>query len=108
MLVNTLESQTATMQADKGPECDGSAVQSEPMLAPRAAAVELREDFTRLAVALSPKDRSTRDDLVQEMCLAVLLCRDDQTRSFYISAALWRARDYLRWWVRGLERRDVV
>ena len=108
MLVNEFETKTANTNADKGTECGGSAMQNEPMLAPRAAAIELREDFTRLAAALSPRDHSTRDDLVQEMCLSALLCADDHTKSFFVSAALWRAKNYLKWWIRGLERRDVV
>jgi len=71
----------------------------EDLIEPRVAAVELIEDFKRLAKALSPRDLSTQDDLVQEMCLAALDCTAPNKRSYYTWLAGWRAKDYLRWWL---------
>ena len=67
-------------------------------LHPRAAAVELQPEFRSLARQLCPRDKSTQDDLVQEMSLAVLLTREPQTASTFRLVATWRATDYLRWW----------
>jgi len=69
------------------------------MLSPREAAVQLLHEFTVIARAMWPQDKSTQDDLVQEMAHAALRCREPNTPSFYCSLGAWRARDYLRWWL---------
>src|SRR5262249_15013977 len=68
------------------------------LLAPREAAVALQPDFRALARLLSRRDRSTRDDLVQEMSLAALECAESHTRSFFLRLGFSRALNYLRWW----------
>ena len=68
------------------------------MLLPRVAAVELEPEFRTLARQLAPRDKSTQDDLVQEMALACLLATEAQSRSSFRLCAVWRAKDYLRWW----------
>ncbi len=83
-------------------ERGGSAARrSGELLEPRAAAVELIEQFTRIARALSPRDPSTQDDLVQEMCLAALECSSANTRAFFLSLGAWRAKDFLLRWKQG-------
>ncbi len=78
--------------------------ESNALLHPRQAAVELQDDFRSMARQLCPRDRSTQDDLAQEMALAILLCPEPQTRSHFRLVACWRAQDYLRWWRAGLRR----
>ena len=80
----------------------------ESLLDPRAAAVDLLDDFQRLAAALSPRDSSTQDDLVQEMCLAALECTQPNQRSYYLWLAGWRAKDYLRWWLTPMKRNEAT
>lgn len=82
----------------------GIAPEDEALLEPRMAAVELLTEFKRLATALSPHDRSTQDDLLQEMCLAALECSQPNQRSYYLWLAGWRAKDYLRWWLTPIKR----
>jgi len=72
---------------------------TEVMIEPRLAAVELIGVFKRIAAALSPTDRSTQEDLVQEMCLAMLECSKPREKRLLIQLAIWRAKDYLRWWL---------
>ena len=82
----------------------GFSPEDEAVLEPRKAAVELLNEFRRLAAALSPRDRSTQDDLLQEMCLAALECSQPNQRSYYLWLAGWRAKDYLRWWLTPIKR----
>lgn len=89
-----------------GAGCECNAAKDEPRMAPRVAAVGLLDDFKRLARALCPTDRSTRDDLVQEMCLSTLECKREHTVSFYRSKALWAAKAWLRWWILEIEMRE--
>ena len=70
---------------------------------PRVAAVEMANEFRSIARQLCPRDPSTQDDLVQEMALAVMLCREPQSRSTYRLCATWRAMDYIRWWRKQLD-----
>ena len=70
----------------------------DELLHPRQAAVEMLDEFRSLARHLAPGDLSTQDDLVQEMAMSALLCRQPQHRSSYRLVAVWRALDYLRWW----------
>lgn len=85
----------------------------EGLLTPRAAAVELLHEFKLIACALWPDDRSTQDDLVQEMALGALQVRDEHEPGFYCRLGAWRARDYLRWWLipmykrKGLEPSEI-
>lgn len=90
-----------------GAGCACNAAKDEPRMAPRVAAVDLLDDFKRLARALCPtEDRATRDDLVQEMCLATVRCRRERTASFFISKAMWAAKAWLRWWILEIEMRE--
>jgi hypothetical protein len=68
------------------------------LLMPRQAAVELQDTFRWLARALRPGDKSTQDDLVQEMSLGALNCGEPHTRSYFLQRGVSRAVDYLRWW----------
>ncbi|MEI6235362.1 MAG: hypothetical protein WCT04_20080 [Planctomycetota bacterium] len=77
------------------------------LLEPTVAAVDLIDDFKRLASALRPRDPSTQDDLVQVMCQAALECSNSNERSYYMWLAGWRAKDYLRWWTATLTRQDA-
>lgn len=70
----------------------------EVELEPQAAAVSLLETYRILAKALCPKDVHLQEDLMQEMALATLECREPRTPSGFCVVALWRARDYLRQW----------
>lgn len=80
----------------------------EPLIAPRVAAIEMRDEFERLAFALSPLDKAMQDDLVQEMCLAALECTKSNRRSYFSWLAGWRAKDYLRWWFLPLNRQEEL
>ena len=80
------------------------ALDGDDLIEPRAAAVELLPDFKRIAAALSPRDVSTQDDLVQEMCLAALDCKHANRLTYYKWLAGWRAKDYLRWWLSPMKR----
>jgi hypothetical protein len=73
---------------------------------PNVAAVELLPEFRSLARQMAPGDKSTQDDLVQEMALAALLVREPQTVSTYRFVACWRAYKYLRWWRRRMLKPD--
>jgi hypothetical protein len=75
------------------------------LLTPGAAAVELLHEFKLIACALWPEDRSTQDDLVQEMALAALQVSDEHEPGFYCRLGAWRARDYLRWWLIPMYKR---
>jgi len=68
------------------------------LLLPRVAALEMQAQFRTLARQLAPRDKSTQDDLVQEMALACILATEPQSRSSFRLIAVWRAKDYLRWW----------
>ena len=61
-----------------------------------AAALELQDAFRRLAQHLRPGDAFLQDDLIQEMSLAVLLCAGEHKATYFITRALWRAKDFLR------------
>ena len=74
------------------------ACHDDSLIHPRTAVMEMQDEFRSIARQLCPRDKSTQDDLVQEMSLAVLLIREPQTRSSFRLVAGWRATDYLRWW----------
>ena len=59
--------------------------------------VVLRFAFRRFAKILAPDDPSLRDDLMQEMFLAVLECRENGSRKFFKRRAYDRAIDYLKY-----------
>lgn len=65
------------------------------LIKPRRAAIKLQGRFRRCARRLAENDRATQDDLVQEMCLAVLQCKEPANASFFMSRAKSRAYDYL-------------
>ena len=65
-------------------------------LEPRVAAETLLGAFRSQAENLRPFDPAMQDDLVQEMALAVLLETKSATQNFFLTLALWRARDFLR------------
>jgi DNA-directed RNA polymerase specialized sigma24 family protein len=65
---------------------------------PREAVQVLHKRLRRIAKCLSGDDRDLRDDLCQEMALAILECEGKaHTRSFYGRVAINRAKDYLKW-----------
>jgi hypothetical protein len=68
------------------------------LLEPRVAAVELLPAFRCLARRLAPDDRSTQDDLAQEMALGALTLSKPQAREMYLILGSWRATNYLEWW----------
>jgi hypothetical protein len=63
---------------------------------PDRAVVILQSDFERFAAQLRRCDLALRDDLVQEMSLGVLQCREPHTLSFFKSRGVSRAKDFLR------------
>lgn len=69
-----------------------------------AAAVELLPEFAGLAASLRPRNPALQDDIVQEICLAVLLLgrreRELQRsachrKAYWLRLAEWRAKDFL-------------
>jgi len=84
---------------------EAALAEREGLLTPRAAAVELLHEFKIIAMALWPDDRSTQDDLVQEMAQAALEVKDEHEPGFYCRLGAWRARDYLRWWLVPMYKR---
>ena len=72
------------------------------LLEPRDAAVKLLDRFRRFARLLTPGDKSTQDDLTQEMALGALRCKLPHTRSYFVQLGVGRALNYLRWWEQPL------
>lgn len=68
----------------------------EKKCSPREALAVLYKDFPRLAKRLCRRDSFTRDDLVQEMALALLQSQQAGTLSYFRCLAVWRARNWLR------------
>ncbi|HYG77808.1 MAG TPA: hypothetical protein VEK08_22570 [Planctomycetota bacterium] len=122
MTTNTLEGNTAVLElaplgseplskehaisAQAAENLERSLDAGDGRLHPRDAAVELLHEFTVIARAMWPQDKSIQDDLVQEMALAAIHCREPHTPSFYCSLGAWRARDYLRWWLIPIYKRQ--
>jgi len=86
---------------------------------PREAAVRFQFSFGLYARRLAPFDAALRDDLVQEMSLAVLQAPNAGSRGYFLQRAWWRALNYVEYErVRGMtgleeieqrkERRDGV
>ena len=66
------------------------------LMPPDEAAVHLADDFRRIACRLWPsRVRSVREDLVQEMTLAVLSVGAPLSARKFRSIALWHAINYL-------------
>lgn len=87
---------TSTLEPERKTEdCGGP---HPGLLEPRVAAVELLPEFRRMAKRLARGDRSTQDDLVQEMALAALQIKTPQTRGTYLEWGSWHAAHYLEWW----------
>ncbi len=75
-----------------------------PELSATEAAVALLPEFEQLAQGLRPRDRALQDDIIQEVCLAVLLLGRREAelarpqrhrRAYWLQLAEWRARDFL-------------
>ena len=61
------------------------------------AAVALLSSFEREASVRAPKNPSLQDDLVQEMALGVLECRENGSREFFKQRGIDRALNYLKY-----------
>lgn len=62
-------------------------------------AVEIPDLISRIRRAarqLRPKDKSLRDDLIQEGLIAVLRCAKNHTIPDFLDLAYWRMKDYLK------------
>lgn len=70
--------------------------QSEYDLEPAEAVARLKPVMRRLAVRFGGKDRWLRDDLYQEMALAILECEGRNSVKYYAERIEWRALNYLR------------
>ena len=77
-----------------------SEIHARDRVFPEKAVVILRGDFERFAAHLRRCDISLRDDLIQEMNLGVLQCREPHTLSYFKSRGVSRAKDFLRMWTR--------
>ena len=64
------------------------------LLTPEAAVIEMQRSFRYLAWRLARKDPGLRDDLAQEMSLAVLRCGRPATRFYFFQRARSRALNY--------------
>lgn len=73
---------------------------------PIVALPEIEGFICATAAELAPNDPSTRDDLEQEMRLAVLENEELHTLSYFKRRAAWRAMDYLRRESREASLRD--
>jgi len=71
-------------------------LKSENTSDPRSALGELTPLLKRLAVRYGGKDKWLREDLFQEMALAVLSCKGVHTLRYYGDLAEWRAKNLLR------------
>ncbi|MCK6470405.1 MAG: hypothetical protein L6R28_01555 [Planctomycetes bacterium] len=65
-------------------------------IAPAQAAVRLRKTLAIVAKHLAREDRHLREDLEQEMALAILEHGKPNTVTRFLTIASWRARDYCR------------
>ena len=63
---------------------------------PAEAALRLQKRFRRVARKLVLHDRHLRQDVVQEMSLAVLQCKEPHMLAWFQQLGYWRALDYLR------------
>jgi hypothetical protein len=79
--------------------------ENEGLLSPFTAAVELLHEFRLMASAMVPTDKSTQDDLVQEMALGALTANEPHPASYYLWLGACRAKDYLRWWIEPMRLR---
>ncbi len=110
-MVNDRETETlptVLSVPEQGARFDDPRFAEELLIEPREAAIAMRDEFERLASALSPLDAATQDDLVQEMCLAALECSQASRRSYFSWLAGWRAKDYLRWWFLPMKRQEEM
>jgi len=64
---------------------------------PAAAAEKLLEFFRQIARKMKPATPFSREDIVQEMELAVLECSKDAGLPFFKRMVLWRAKNYVQW-----------
>ena len=74
---------------------------------PAEAALTLQRNFKRAANNLR-RDYHLREDLVQEMSLAVLKCRRPHPLSFFMNRAVCRAINFLRDWECGKKRMEPL
>lgn len=65
-------------------------------LEPAEAVVRLKPLMRKLAVRFGGKDEWLREDLYQEMALAILECEGRNSVIYYADLIEWRAVDYLR------------
>lgn len=65
-------------------------------LEPRVALEQLESLLRSLAVRYGGKQAWLRDDLYQEMALAILSCEGANTPAYYAELAEWRAIDFVR------------
>jgi hypothetical protein len=65
------------------------------------AAVHLQGEFRKIAYRMRPRDPQTQEDLVQEMCTAVVEIKEPNTLGFFRERAKCRAKNALRNWFRS-------
>ena len=77
-------------------EYDEEQDHDEQLYSPDEAVLLLQDWFGRRSTGMTRENRSLIDDLVQEMSIGVLRCRNLHTLFFYKGRAVSRARDFLR------------
>lgn len=65
-------------------------------IAPAQAAARLRKTLAIVAKHLAREDRHLREDLEQEMALAILEHGKPDTLTRFVTLAAWRARNYAK------------
>lgn len=65
-------------------------------IAPAQALERLRKPLALIAKRLAPGDAHLREDLEQEMALAILEHAKPDTPSRFLTLAAWRARNYAK------------
>jgi len=85
--------QKDTHESRKSPE---NKTQSEDTLEPTEALARLKPLRRKLAVRFGGKDTWLRDDLYQEMALAILECEGRNSVKYYADCMEWRALNYVR------------
>jgi hypothetical protein len=83
------------------------AIEPAVVFEPAVAAVEMQAIFRRAAKRLR-KDRHLREDLVQEMSLAVLRCRRSHSLAYFLKRGIWKAIKFLKRWERGKKLNEPV
>ena len=75
---------------------------------PGDAAVKLQRLFKRIARKLRKDDYHLREDLVQEMSLAVLQCQGANFLTFFLDRAVCRAINFLEYWEQPKKRQEPL